>query len=56
MRFHHLGHDAVEVISFRRLEWRKLPERFQMLKPQLLTNRQHVPVVDYAVLGAASDG
>ena len=23
--------------------WRKLPERFQMLKPQLLTNRQHLP-------------
>ena len=30
--------------------WRELPERFQMLKPQLLTNRQHVPVV--AVRGA----
>src|SRR5271166_1195683 len=41
-----LLHNLNEVIAFRGLQRRELSEGLQLLQPQLLTYRQHVPVVD----------
>src|SRR5215831_18071247 len=38
-------HNAAEVVALRRLERWELFECLQVLEPQLLTDRQHVPVV-----------
>ena len=44
-RLFDLSHDAAEIVGLRRLERRELLERRQMREPQLLTDRQEVPVV-----------
>src|SRR5262249_50105904 len=39
-------HNTAEVVAFRRLKRRVLLERLQVLEPQLLADRQHVPVIE----------
>src|SRR5271157_423882 len=41
----HLLQDAIQVVGFRGLQRRELLKGIEFLVPQLLANRQHVPVV-----------
>src|SRR5262245_2945883 len=45
--------DLTEVVALRRLQRRELLVRLQVLKPQLLSDRQHVPVVQEGCHGSA---
>src|SRR5580693_4726488 len=43
--FLHLIDNLTQVVRLRSLQWRVLYVRLEVLQPQLLANRQHVPVV-----------
>src|SRR4029077_2514476 len=43
--FFDFRHDATEVVRLGRLERRELLECLQVVEPQLLANRQHIPIV-----------
>src|SRR5208337_2427306 len=42
----HLVQNGAEVVDLRRLQRRELLVRFEFVLPQLLADRQHVPVVN----------
>src|SRR5215471_2072713 len=45
LHFFDLLHDLIEIVTRRILQWRVVDVGLQLLQPQRLADRQHVPVI-----------